>query len=289
MHVVRVEENKRFLFEALAPRELMQELCMKGHFCLGAVGEDEQETYAAGVLIFEIYQEAETSLSEARLCWLYVPQEFRRRGAGSALMKEFYRVLKKADVSGIRCDVPMPGEYDPLCAFLGQWGIEFTLADSFELTVSLGQLQEKHFFRSYERHPSVLPLGKVPVLEYKKLLKKILIRNRAGLPHDMTYEYGDYDRDISCVGMAGEKPESLFLVRRCPSGVLEPVLLRTAHEGTQKMLPWLMQDALHQAAVKYGADTPVHIVCRTPVATRIIGNFFPDAQPLLLRMGAYNF
>ena len=54
MQIVTVTEQNRSLFEQMVPEEFFDPLDKPGHFVLGAIGEDEEGLYAAGVLCFQV-------------------------------------------------------------------------------------------------------------------------------------------------------------------------------------------------------------------------------------------
>ena len=80
-------ENKA-LFESMAPAQWFDLLELPGRFVLGAIDEDDQGQYAAGVLVFEVEEispEEDAYLIAGTLRWLYVEPQARGRGVGDAL------------------------------------------------------------------------------------------------------------------------------------------------------------------------------------------------------------
>ena len=281
-----IEKNKS-LFEKLIPETIYAEIEMPGIFALGAIGEDDKGKYAAGVLIFSIDDgtNGEENLTAATIKWLYVAEEFRKNGAGDALMKEFFRIMDSASIEQVLCDVPMPQEYDFLCAYLEQWGFEFSLVNIYEMTVELREVLENPLIRDHKPTENTVPLKAISASYFRQVM--LHFKQMPNVLYSLSLDLNDYDTDLSCAFLADKDIVGIMLVRNQPSGDLEILLMR-AFASIGKAMSNMMLFAAHAAADKYSPDTKVRIVCRIDAAASVIEKLFPDKQPLLVRRGVFS-
>lgn len=147
MEILLIDNDSRNIFDNLAPTEFFSPFDLPGRYRLGAVDENEKGLYAAGVLIFDVQESPDKSGAEAVLQWLYVAKDTRRRGAADSLMSELLEVLSATGVEKLICNLPMEDDYDFLCAYLEAWGMQFTLIDRYECTISLKELLKHPTFQ----------------------------------------------------------------------------------------------------------------------------------------------
>ena len=281
-----VNENK-VLFEKMVPSKIFEQVNSQGHMGLGAILDKHDGKYAAGVLIFHVDEgtNGEENLTAAIIKWFYVAEEFRKNGVADALMKEFFRVMDEAGIEHIICDVPMPGEYDFLCAYLEEWGFEFTLTNIYELEAQLGEILEKPVFSGPKASAKTIALKEVPAVSFRQFIGNMKKRN--DVLNIITANVSDYDLDISCVYMNGSSVEGAMLIKAYNCGELELLFMR-AISNAKKVMSDLLLFSAHAAAKKYPSETTVHIVCRIEAAAGVIQKLFPDRQPILVRRGYFN-
>lgn len=281
-----VNENK-VLFEKMVPSKIFEQVNSQGHFGLGAILDKQDDKYSAGVLIFDVDEgtNGAQNLTAAVIKWFYVAEEFRKNGAADALIKEFFRVMDDAGIEHIICDVPMPEEYDFLCAYLEEWGFEFTLANIYEIEAELGEILEKPVFSGPKASAKTIALKEVPALSFRQFIGNM--KKRHDVLNIITTNVSDYDSDVSCVYMNGSSVEGAMLIKAYNSGELELLFMR-AISNAQKVMADLLLFSAHAAAKKYPPETIVHIICRIEAAASVIQKLFPDRQPLLVRRGYFN-
>ena len=283
MFVTSINASNSALFAPLAQKKWFTPIDYPGRYLLGAIGEDEQGKYAAGVLVFEIREggNGEEDLIAAVLQWLYVAPEFRRRGAADALLQELFRILSKTPVEAVICDLPMGDEYRELCACLENWGFEFTPVNVYELNTTLGALGALPVFQKQPR-PHTMALRHAP----KQLLNDALRRleNQWFLPDDLYERIPSRDEDLSCVICGKNAAEGLALVCSDGEGGLELLLMRAFSDAQRNSID-LLTFAGRAAMSKYPPETPVRIVCRSEATAGIIHHMIPGAQPFLVLRG----
>ena len=290
--VISITEENRKLFEGLAPLDML--IQHEGQYCLGYISEDDEVQYAAGILTFDIQQE-ETGIVAAVMKWLYVSVEFRELGAARELLGQMARMLMQAQVDTIRCDIPFPDEYDGLCNYLEGMCFEFTIENRYELLVTLSELTRSDMEKktSGQKQTEVRPLGNVQDTVFHRELLEILQekenRKSGSMWEFLQRESGirkeAYEQTISCSVCHGNETKGYFLVRRYPSGMLEPVLLAGTGSCTGRDMLAMLQYALQKACELYTSDTEVRIICRSEETAGLIEYLFPGAEPELIRRG----
>lgn len=285
MLITTVTQENRSMFEAMVPEECFNPLDLPGRFVIGAIGEDEEGQYAAGVLVFEVGElmlEDGSVLITADLRWIYVDPQARGRGAGDALMEEYFRIIRESGVVYLEtCDLPLGEEYDELCAFLEDWGFTFTVSDVYQAVIPLGKLLSAPFFGGGVSLP-VEPLSESPAeLLFRELERyEDLPMARSDLSELLPF----CDLDVSCAFWDRQKLRGLLLVLSSPNGNLEPVLMRATVSDPRVVIS-LARFAGARAGEKYPPDQPVKIDCRMQAASSLVDLFLPDLQPLLMRRG----
>lgn len=287
MLISRIDPTNQTLFDALLPEEWARKLALPSVFALGAItDESEGGRQPAGTLVFSIEEGSvgPDALIAATMQWLYVAPSFRDGKTADALMEAFWDIMDQSGIEHILCDVPMPSEYDQLCAYLESWDFRFTLADRYELTLPL---QEFTTLPTLQRAPQmhIEPLEQIRQADLLLFLRHV--QDQPGVLQELSEELTDYDGQVSCVHTAEGVVGGALLVQQISSDLLEITLLRALSRQTQ-VLPALCRFAAQAAAKKFPPDMQVRVVCRMDSAAQLIGRLFPDAQPLLVRRGYYN-
>lgn len=285
MLITTVTQDNRSLFEAMAPAEWLDPLELPGRCVVGAIEEDEEGGYAAGVLVFdmeELMLEDDTYLITAALRWIYVDQQARGRGVGNALMEEYFRIIQESRVAYLEtCDIPMGEEYDELCAFLEDWGFTFTVSDVYEAVVPLGELLSAPFFSGKVNMP-VEPLSESPA---ERLFEELEAYEDLPMVRSNLNELLPFcDLDVSCAYWDRQKLRGVLLVLSSQNGNLEPVLMRSTAPNPQIVIS-LARFAGQMAGEKYPPDKPVKINCRMQASASLVDYFLPGLQPVLMRRG----
>lgn len=283
MQLINVTEQNRDMFERMVPEEFFDPLDMPGHFVLGAVGEDEEGPYIAGVLSFCIKSgniDGENVFA-ALLQWLYVGSEFRGRGAGDALMEEFFRLVSASGVETAICDAPFDIGSNDLIVFLERWGFEFLLTEVQEVRVSLERLSKISQFDG-KVSPSVHALEDVSedvvVEAYVNALEC------PNIVSDLSEVIQNCDPEVSCIKSDKNKVFGMALVVPKASDILEIAFLRDFSKNPQDLMD-LIYFISHQIKERYSKDTQIRFTIRNDTAFQIADNLLPDIEPVLVYRG----
>lgn len=283
MQIITVTEYNRSLFEQMVPEEFFDPLDKPGHFVLGAIGEDEEGLYAAGVLCFqvEVGSADDEDMMAGFLQWLYVGSEFRGRGAADALMEEFFRLLASVGIEVAICDLPFDVTYNDFCNYLEQWGFEFELMDLDEVRVTLDKLLTRPQLFG-ECSSNVIPLSQASEKQLDDAMKVTLhLSNLAPEVEDCV----DYcDREVSCILLKEDRPAGMALVYPVAEGILEIALLRTFPYDAKHMMD-LIYFVSAQIRDRYRPDTQIRFTVRNQTTAAIVNRILPNVEPLLVYRG----
>lgn len=283
MIITTINEVNCSVFEKLMPEGLFSMLMMPGYFALGAIYEEEDEKYAAGVLVFEVTEgfNGEENFIGAVLQWMYVADQFRQKGIGDALMKEVLRILESSEIELLRCDLPMGEEYDFLCFYLEQWGFEFRLMENYECDVTLEELLQNPFWKQKNKN-RVEPLSE---FSDKTVIQGIQqFQDTPYMPLDLEEALDLCDKDVSCAIWEEGSIKGLLMMQKKGKEKLELLFARSLNGKPEHMID-LFLFAAKQLQKKYTAETKIHMKCYLESSAKLIAHFIPQAQPLLVRRG----
>ncbi len=284
--IIQITDTTAEAYEHMVTPEQLYPLEEPGHYCLGAVEEKDGELTAVGILIFDVLEGTngvDVDIA-AVLNWLYVEEAYRGRGYGNALMEELYRILNGARIYPLICDVPFPAEYNGLCAFLEDWGLEFALVDKYEFRTTLGEVRRNKHFEGKKPVGKVLSMADLNSQEWKQLKKEL---EKEPMHLEFVENPHFYDRELSCVYHSGGRIQAIFVARSYEGTILIPELLLGFTPNCSAQLYQLLLYALDKTEGKYGDDVEVLVCCQTAGSAALIDGLFPDAEPELVRRGVY--
>jgi GNAT superfamily N-acetyltransferase len=283
--VINLEGPHKEAFENLIPPDIYGRIAEEDRFAFGAIWEDEDDDFAAGALVFSVDTGSNgvEDLTAATIQWLYIAEDFRCKGIAEALMRELFRVLEGAGVAHLLCDIPVPEEYDELCAYLESWGFEVDLTDVYEAEITLKELLDHPVFAGLPSPAGFLPPAKISPVYFRKYMANAL--EKPYVLDSLDINADSYEKNISCVQMVGGEVQGALLLKNRPSGNLEALYLRgTDSEAVLNMIRF----SVHAASRSYPPDTKVHIVCRMAATAAILDKLFPHLRPLLVRRAYYS-
>jgi hypothetical protein len=191
--------------------------------------------------------------------------------------------LEGAGVAHLLCDIPVPEEYDELCAYLESWGFEVDLTDVYEAEISLKELTDNPLFAGQPVSAGVLPLAKVSPVHFRKYVANA--KKKPYVLDSLDTDADSYEKNISCVQMVAGEIQGALLLKKRPAGNPEALYLRgTDSAAVLNMLRF----SVHAASPVYPQDTKVHIVCRMPATAAVLDRLFPGLRPLLVRRAYYS-
>lgn len=283
MFVVTVDEKNRHLFEHMAPEEFFDPLDKEGHYVLGAIGEDEQGMYAAGVLAFDVIDDydGEDRLLIGMLRWLYVAEEFRNRGAADALMEEYFRLLAYAGIELAVYDLPFNTEYDGLCMYLEGWGFSFFLTERFELRLNMQEVIDIPELWGKSSH-NVKPINSLDKEEIKQVIRKA--EELDYIDPDFRDKLKGCDKKISAVVYRNNEIKGLAVMYPLASNILEISFFRMFEKEAAGMKD-LIYHVTEQMLERYGEQVQIRALCRDEISANMISKLFPHIQPILVHRG----
>lgn len=269
-------------FAGLLPAAELERVLDSRAYGLGAVDDSGETPCAAGVLVFSVEagSDGEKDVVAAVLRWLYVAESQRRRGAAEALMQELFRIADGSGVEHILCDVPMPAEYNELCAYLESWGFDFQLTDVFEAQATLGALRQNRAISEGDGS-GAFPLAEVSEKAFSAFLSRL--RKLPDTPTDIDGRYAFYDPVLSRTTLSGGALTGLLLIHVDAQGALEIVLLRSLASSPHAV--GSMVASAVRAAAELPDETPLRYLCRTDADRNVTARLFPELAPLLVRRG----
>lgn len=284
--ITSIDGSVSAAFERLLPADWLRRVLDGKAFGLGAVCEDGDAPRAVGVLVFaaEEGSNGAEDLTAAVIRWLYVDSAFRCRGTGEALMREFFRVMDDAGVEHILCDVPMPAEYNELCAYLESWGFGFVLTDVYEVETTLGAAAAAPAIASAPAS-AALPLSRVTGSSFQAFLARV--RQLDSAPDDLDARETYYDQTLSCAEIRDGAIDGALLIHVSEQRELEIELLRSL-SGSPHALADMTAYTVRAAGTGFSGDTPLRFLCRSDMARNVTASLFPGLQPLLVRRGYYD-
>ena len=282
MVITSITESSAKPFASLLPAAELERVLDGRAYGLGAVDEAGEEPCAAGVLVFTVEEgsDGEKDGIAAVLRWLFVPEALRRRGAGEALLREFFRIADGSGIEHLLCDVPLPAEYDALCAYLESWGFAFQLTDVYEADATLGALRRNRALTGGDAGETV-PFSEVPESAFGAFLSRL--RTLPDTPTDIDDRHAFYDPALSRATLGGGTVTGLLLIHADAQGALEIVLLRSL-ENSPHAVGSMVAGAV-RAAAGLPDETPLRYLCRTPADRNLTAKLFPGLAPLLVRRG----
>jgi hypothetical protein len=201
-------------------------------------------------------------------------------------MQEFLKVLDRSGIEHVICDIPMPGEYNELCAYLESWGFLFNLTDVYKVEITLGELLHKPFMAK-ESTSDVLPLSMLSEKEFTRYFNQIMRKSDVPISLKLDRNKDYYDKNVSCCIRTKDKVSALLLVHVSAREILEVEYLG-ALNGEVKDIVKLVLYAAHAAAPRYKEDISLEYMCRSETSCNVTNKLFPEIQPLLVRRGYLN-
>ncbi len=257
-------EEAQALSEFFSP-ESFKNIGADGYSTLGVLDDEE---FVCGVLQFFTDQDEEGDFV-GKLEYIFVPEEFRGEGAGTALMYEYANVLADSRIKKGLIELPLDKE-DELEGFFMNFGFLFD-ADEFPVYIlPISACTENKAFDgiSVDGCRSISYLGEE---DFVKIQEEVNID--APVPEKDGYDEessGFYDED-------GKKGLMLVKKKGC---CLEVSFLGCNSKDPQKRLLSLVLYGARKAEQIYGSDMPIRIACRSSFTKELMRRVCPDAEPV---------
>ena len=266
-------------------------LSLKAKTCLERAGShgigitisEGEDIIPAGTLVFlpDMVQGDDEEEPVIELVWLYVDENYRNMGVGKRLMEIFAEIVNGAGVCNVICDVPLDSSCDSIVTFLENWGFLFEPIEKNEFLLTWDDISEHHILGKMGNAPHVSSLNVLPKDALSEVLRKLQIKEWSALSID------ELDPKLSGVYFDGNIPEGVFLIRRNPENVLEPLLIfiRENSKAYATVIRELLFHAIINMPIKFKENTRIYVLIRTLQGAKIWDGLFPYYQPAVVRRG----
>lgn len=264
---------------------LKAKMCLEraGSHGIGITISEGEDIIPAGTLVFlpDMVQGDDEEEPVIELVWLYVDENYRNMGIGKRLMEIFAEIVNGAGASNVICDVPLDSSCDSIVTFLENWGFLFEPIEKNEFLLTWDDISEHHILGKMGNAPHVSSLNVLPKDALSEVLRKLQIKEWSALSID------ELDPKLSGVYFDGNIPEGVFLIRRNPENVLEPLLIfiRENSKAYATVIRELLFHAINNMPIKFKENTRIYVLIRTLQGAKIWDGLFPYYQPAVVRRG----
>ena len=269
-------------FAYMVPKDIRWQIQKSGYYTIGAL---ETGNFAAGVLQFYIGPTNKRNTFEATITYMYVDKNFRRSGVGTLLLMEMDRILESSGINYRVFVMPGDGSFVGMKSFLEDYGFEFRAGGVFVYSEPLAKILVDQLLKE-KVEPYVKPLQGMSQIQFRTVLAKLENASPEELASDFERRVTDYDPGL-CSYYATTDGSGLFLVKRYPSGRIEPVLLRTMGKDAMRGCLMLVARSAKAAKLSCGTDDLVRFFCRSEESEDLMRDLMPDLVPEEELLGVY--
>lgn len=266
----------------MIPEDIRWQIGRDGYFTVGAL---ETGRFAAGVLQFYVGPTRSGEDFEASITYMYVDKTFRRKGVGTLLLMEMDRILRESGVNYRVFVMPGHGTFEGMKNFLSDYGFSFAGNNFYVYLETIDRILSDSILKM-KSDPNVRPIQQLSQAEFREILAKLEEKAAADLASDFERKISNYDTAISSFYSKSDGT-GLFLVKRYPSGRLEPVLLRTIGKEAAKGVMDLIARSARAAKLMCRTEDKIRIFCRTEKSEDLMQELYPDLAPEEEVMGVY--
>jgi GNAT superfamily N-acetyltransferase len=257
-------EEAQALSEFFSP-ESFKNIGTDGYCTLGAL---DDEDFVCGVLQFFIDQDEEGDFV-AKPEYIFVPEDFRGDGVGTALMYEYMNVLAESRIKKGLIELPRDKQ-DELEGFFMNFGFLFDEDEFPVYTLPVSACTENKAFDGI----SVEGCRSISYLEEEGFLRlQEEVKIDAKVP-----EKDGYDEESSC--FYDEDGKKGLLLAKKKGSSLEVSFLGCNSKAPQKRLLSLVLYGARKAEQMYGPDMPIRLACRSSFTKELMHRVCSDAEPV---------
>ncbi len=266
--------------EDLIPEDLAEEIRFGKKAGLSMLRCEGNDIYAVGALVFSTEQVPPGKELIFRLDWLYVEEEWRKRGVADAMLAELLNFMLSVD--GRALTVDFAAEEEPWGEVFAGWHFEFVPGLMPEFVLKLADLRGRKEIMPFE--DAATPLSALRPDERQMLLRKafILFGYDGFLADGLPADY--LETDLSCYTGQITNPTGLLLVHRRPSGKLYIDYADCVH-GKEEELKKCLGYAASIALIKYDCSTLTYMNVGSEEAGKITDELFPVQRTGVLLEG----
>ncbi len=272
--MTEVTEENISAFRELVPDGILPEGILEGRHAIGALTGKRGTFMPVGLIIFSIgysgYEKSLKSPPSISLLWLFVSENERKNGVGSALLKQLFYMAESSHVNEIRCSLTTPDTDTCPVKFFKDNGFAFTETERISLVRPMGVLFTPR------KAVDIGDLTCIRSLEELSSEELESIPDIFGEAPKIFDAYGNLtcDEELSCVLMHKKKISGIFIVSSedtlSDNRRLEFNFIRVLPGVPVDKIRRLLKVAFIKTLELYGPDIPVYMESEYPPSVKLI-------------------
>ena len=287
----RITLNNIEAFDDFIPPQHYEDVFHNRKHAIGALRHVGDDTFAAGVIIYEIPYVDEDEAPVINIDWVYVHDSLRQSGVGNFLMALVLDMALQNEGSVVTTELFVKDsmdeyeqyQWDILGEYLDSWKFEFNLNTGAMFATKISELKDNKFLEgSTAPVKSLSALGK----DGPKLLQEFFKDCPKGTSADMAdLPYEHFDENLSCVLLEDKKIKSVFLLNVIPGGDIRYELLKTLDSKNPADMLKLMAFSYQKCIENGYGDKMLYGRFTTEEGFELAKKIMPDAGVPLLQQG----
>jgi GNAT superfamily N-acetyltransferase len=278
-----LSKDDKCRFDHLMSKKALSVMERVAAYGIGITVTEDKGLVPAGTIVFslDMTDAPEEMPAVMELHWLYVDEEYRKKGVATRLMEIFAEIINSSEVGSIICDVPLNSDYDELTAFLEGWGFEFYLTEKNEQILTWEDIRQHPVLGQPVKSQNVFSLNTFSNEQISKCLRILQLKNWED------FLIAETDLQLSCICIKDNVPKGILLIRRNPEYMLEPLLIETAgkSETSLPVAVELLSHAILEVPPQFKRDSFIYVLIRRLEGAQLWDSLFPDRPPALIRRG----
>lgn len=249
-----ISKNNAGIFSSVISADIRDEIETGKCFAIGAIRSDGNDSYGVGALAY-YYDEDMDGETVLRVKWLYVDEDWRKRGIARALMIEILYIASVKNISAVSVDFEV-GEYQNTFGnILTQLHFDFSAGVSPESALTIGDVSRDNKLSGYADRTTVF--SELADIEASEAIRRFLEKNGyKGFLAGSGIKEGYIDKDTSCFIGKPEAPEGMLLSHKYPSGRIG-IEYAGCINGKEDKIEILFGSFITEALYKYDKNTEI--------------------------------
>lgn len=238
----------------------------------GMAGFDPDDDSLLSLLIWELKSVEDVKDTESELKWIYAVDPSSIPDLLDGYRKEaLYEDVKKTFFESTSLEKEKTDS-------LGMCGFSLASAESRDINVTVEECKELPIAKK-KAPPYIQSIASLYNREFDQGLMNVLFRYDDPALEDLAYLPKEwFEQSVSCFTKTDDKVTGFFLVHKCPSGILVPVLFYAVGADSAANLIEMLRFSIRRAAEIYPGDTVIRIHRRNPEVNTLSGRFFPGRK-----------
>ena len=254
----------------MLPADINYQIGRNGYFTVAAM---ESGHYAAGVLQFYIEPLQDGRDFTSVITFLYVDKAFRRQGVGTLLLMKMDRILEGARVYHSAFRMPEGKAFAGMKTFLTEYGYTFRESSLPVYTTQLAKVLDQKLLER-QLPEQIRPLSQMNAQKFRRVFSELEEVGLRPVAADFEPVVTEYDPALSSFYHT-RSGSGMFLLKRFPSGRIEPVYLKAKGKNAKKGCLMLISRTLQQAKELCDGKQLVRIFCRSKESVALVQGLYP--------------